>query len=94
MLTAGDRLATVILFRPARRCSGAIVMATGVHAVVAPLAVPSQLANGLAPLKTRFPFTSTAIGVRSGHSSSMPVNVKVAGPVGAASSRKAAVARE
>ena len=93
-MPVGERLAMVILFRPACRSSGAIVIVIGVHAAAAPLVAPSQLANGLAPAKTCCPFTSTAIGLRSSHSSSIPVRIRVAGPVGAASSRKVADARE
>ena len=93
-MSVGDRLVMVILFLPACRSSGAIVIVIGVHASAAPRLVPSQLANGLAPLKTCCPFTLTEIGLRSSHSSSIPVSVSVAGPVGAASSRTVAAARE
>ena len=82
----------VISFRPRSRRSAGIVTATSVQAASAPFPTPSQFRNGLGPLKTCWSFTAIAIGFSSASSSSRPVNVSVAGPLGCASSLKRIVA--
>src|SRR5687767_1992376 len=90
---AGERLVTAISLRPAVRRPAGRSTATVVHAAPDPSPIPSQLANGLGPANTGCPLTVTSMGFDPVHSSSSPVTVSLAGPLGAAGKSSVSTAR-